>query len=401
MRLAVRRRQGRPPVHRLKTIWSNLKVRVFGQPDILTVDTEDALGQAQGPVSQDALAAMAELSEAVGKNPDAVSVWLALGNLYRAQGEIQEAVQIRDILLKREDLSPTHRAKAWCELGRDYRRGGFVDRALEAFDKAYEFLGRDHSLLLELAELHAERGEYERAAEYYGRLDAPVPQAHYLTKLGHDAFASGDEKGGFRWLGKALKAYPASVEAWLLRCVLAIREGEPDQCARTFQEAFEAVSPSVRFLILEGLLEPTCGVAPTGKPADDDHAQDETRDYTLLHRTLGPILESSRPDCLNFYYGAELLARRHEPEQARAWLEKALVLRSDFWPARLQLLALSMEKQQLSPVFKVQLEFFIAHARQIERFFCRACGLKRGRMFFVCPRCHTWHSIAFRSNVHD
>ena len=83
--------------------------------------------EGQPPASRDTLAAIGELSRLVRDNPDLVEIYLALGNLYRAQGEIERAVHIRTSLMVRPGLEARVKARTLFELGRDYRRGG-LDR---------------------------------------------------------------------------------------------------------------------------------------------------------------------------------------------------------------------------------------------------------------------------------
>ena len=98
-----------------------------------------AARQAGGGVSlpvQDTRAAIEELSQVVKNDPEAVEIYLALGSLYRSQGEIERAIQIRNSLIVRPGLDREFKARAWFELGRDFRRAGFLDRAQMAFDEA-------------------------------------------------------------------------------------------------------------------------------------------------------------------------------------------------------------------------------------------------------------------------
>ena len=149
--------------------WSWLK-DVFG-------DTHDDEGsglpwddEGHAPPSRDTLAAIGELSRAVKANPDAVELYLALGNLYRAQGETERAVSIRSGLIERGDLPVDITAKVYFELGRDYKRAGFMDRALNALEQARDIAGNQPPIISELARLAAESGEYEAAADLYAML---------------------------------------------------------------------------------------------------------------------------------------------------------------------------------------------------------------------------------------
>jgi len=72
------------------------------------------LEEGYAPVSRDTQAAIAELAQVVKSNPDAVEIYLALGNLYRSHGEIERAVQIRHNLIVRPTLDPAGRIERTC-----------------------------------------------------------------------------------------------------------------------------------------------------------------------------------------------------------------------------------------------------------------------------------------------
>ena len=84
----------------------------------------------------DTLGAIRALSEVVRNQPDGVETYLALGNLYRTRGDYERAIQVRRNIIVRQSLPDNTRAMAYYELGHDYKRSGFLDRALRAFNEA-------------------------------------------------------------------------------------------------------------------------------------------------------------------------------------------------------------------------------------------------------------------------
>ncbi len=353
---------------------------------------------AESPGARDALSAIQELSRVVRNDPDAVEIYLALGNLYRLRGDIERAVQIRSSLIVRPGLDPQFKARALFELGRDYRRGGVMDRALAAFDEARALGADPQQITFELALLHADSGAFEEAAAQYARLGYRPAQAHYMVRHAEDLDRCGRADEAKALLTKAVKVYPGAVEAWRARLVMAARTGEWRRAGKLLREGLERVPASIRFLLLEGLLELEAP-APhngAGNGASSTADFEEQRCATVL-----AAVEALEPDLLLQYYGALFLLRCGNREEAGNWLAKAMVLRPDFWAARLELLSLSMEQQHLSPVFRSQLEYFIEHARKVKRFVCGACGLRREHTFSVCPRCRSWHSATFRMSLQD
>jgi lipopolysaccharide assembly protein B len=353
------------------------------------------------PASQDTLAAINELSQLVKNNPDLVEIYLALGNLYRAQGEIERAVQIRTSLILRPGLNRQFKARALYELGRDYKRGGLVDRALHSFEEAATLVGEDEAILREMARLAAESNDFERAARYYGQLRNPTAQAHYMVCLAQKHFAKGDDQVGKKWLAKALKTNPGCVEAWLEQIMRAVEADAPKKAAGFFQQAFLAVPTEMRFVLLEGVLSRAMKLpdAPA-QIVPYDKSMSQPPQVQPICDVLLPLLEQDTQELLLSYYGALMLLACGDVEKAGSWIEKTLLISEDFWPARLELLALGLYEQELTPVFESQIKYFVAQARQLERFVCRRCGLKREQVFFVCPRCQSWYSIGFRIALH-
>lgn len=352
---------------------------------------ELSLGPGEGetlPV-QDTRAAIDELSQVVRNNPEAVEIYLALGSLYRSQGEIERAIQIRNNLIVRQGLDPTFTARAWFELGRDFRRGGFLDRAAHAFEQARALMGDKPAILLEQAQLAAEGSEFERAAELYSRLNRPLAQAHYLVRRAQELAQGGNAAQAGSLLRKAVRVYPGSVEAWTESLGRAYAEGSSGQVKDVLREALVKVDREMRFVLMEGLVDTAAGV----RRAPGNEAPLSNRD---LVGAVIPMLEDQDPDVLLFFYGARLLLHCGQHLEARSWLEKTLVLRPDFWLARLEVFRLTKDEQSFTPFFKEQLEFFMDKARRLRRFVCRTCGLKRDSVFYLCPRCRSWHSIAFR-----
>lgn len=361
------------------------------------LDMAREAGGADAPPVQDTRAAIEELSRVVKNDPEAVEIYLALGSLYRSQGEIERAIQIRNSLILRPGLDARFKARAWFELGRDFRRGGFLDRASSAFAEARSLGYEPTAILLENARLAAQRSDFERAAEAYGQLGLPLPQAHYYVRLAQERFRDGADSQGARALRHAFRAYPGSPEAWLQKIEQAYFSGNRSKLASVFAEALGNVEPELCFVLMDELHR-MVDRTETRRQADADEATGRECSPRDVLKAVLPAIEERDQDVLLLFYAAKILLRFDEISQARTWLEKALLLHPDFWLARLELFELSRNEQSLTPFFKEQLNFFLARAHEVRRFYCRKCGLKRDQVFFVCPRCHTWHSIAFRTD---
>ncbi|HDQ40290.1 MAG TPA: tetratricopeptide repeat protein [Desulfonatronum sp.] len=364
----------------------------FFSPALRSEQTSgEVLGEGLLPPSEDTLAAINELSRVVKNNPDAVEIYLALGNLYRSQGEIERAVHIRQNLIVRPGLRDEFKARALYELGRDYKRGGFVDRAFEAFQQARSLAGNNPSITQELAKLCAEAEDYLQAARYYVELGNSLAEAHYLVRQSQkEARDHPDGKGqALKWLERALKVAPDSMEAWLEKMHRALLGLEKQPLSRLLEQGLRLVPEAKRFMLLDGLV--------TSIKSEELPFFDSAEEVNAILI----ILSDYPQDLLLQYYGGLLLLHLEQFSEAQLWFEKCLLLDTNFWLARLELLALALKNNTLPQSVEVQLIFFLSRAREVKRFICRQCGLKRESVFFVCPRCGSWHSISFRRNLNE
>src|SRR5919106_2236073 len=108
--------------------------------------------------------AIDELTQAASTDTDALEIQMILGNLYREKGQVGRAVNVHQSLLQRPDLTTLEHAYVLLCLGLDFRHGGFVDRALEAFQEVVQLDPRNRYALVNLQKLHEEQQQWSEAA---------------------------------------------------------------------------------------------------------------------------------------------------------------------------------------------------------------------------------------------
>lgn len=373
------------------------------------------------PTERDRLATITALSRAVRNDPDSVEIYMALGNLYRAQGDFERAVQLRKHLIVRPELSADVKARLYLELGHDYRRGGLIDRAMQCFEQAQKIEGLTPEITENMARLYAESGNFLQASNYFAKMGMKVPQAHYLVRASAEFLQnsdSGAKDEGRKLLRQALRAYNGSVEAWSALLCDELKQSNWTLGQKILQEALEIVPQDMRFLLFEELLllpqsfaapntispliHPTLSddMSPALPQADALHGQGQEF-YSQCLSMLLPLLEAKQQSLLAQYYGAVFLQKSGNVEDARFRFIKALEIEPNFWAARLALLELGIPEKELSPAFLEHLQFFLEQIHNAKRFVCRHCGMSRNQTFYLCPRCHTWHSIGFRISLKD
>ena len=163
-----------------------------------------------------------------------------------------------------------------------------------------------------------------------------------------------------------------------------------DNVLTLLDQGLGVVGPNLGFVLLDPLLDfedsgvPVKAIIPA----------------SYMDRLLA-VIDRHPPGLAPLHYAGCLLRAHDRVEEAKTWQEKALLMSPAFWPARLELLTMSLPEQQMTPVFEFQLEFLLRRAREAKRFVCARCGLKRGQIFFCCPKCMSWHSITIRQLLSD
>ena len=109
--------------------------------------------------------AIEELTHATSTDTDALEIQMILGNLYRQKGQVGRAINVHQTLLQRPDLTKLEHAYVLLCLGLDFRHGGFVDRALEAFQEVVLLDPRNRYALVNLQKLHEDQQQWADASK--------------------------------------------------------------------------------------------------------------------------------------------------------------------------------------------------------------------------------------------
>jgi lipopolysaccharide biosynthesis regulator YciM len=107
--------------------------------------------------------AIGELERAARLDPGALELRLVLGNLYREKGQVGRAIQEHQTLLQRPRLNRVEHANVLLCLGLDYRRGGFVDRAVAAFSDVLKLDPDNEAALVNLEKLQEDQHQWQEA----------------------------------------------------------------------------------------------------------------------------------------------------------------------------------------------------------------------------------------------
>ena len=267
--------------------------------------------------------ALSALAREPGAEPFA---FLALGKLYRVRGEVGRAIQIHQHLLLRKDVSSSLRVVALSDLAEDFRRGGFLRRAIASFEEVLAHDPRNESALRALAGLYGDVRDHaaalateRRLGRITGRGSGPAESLR-LVETAEAAHAEGRTAEARRAVRRALRRDASNVRALVLLGVLEAELGRPKHALAAWRRVPE--------------LDPRSGPQVYARLAATFALLGRPREHeTYLQGILSRVPEDA---------GARLalaraLASRGETELALLELRRVLEREPDHWEVQHEL----------------------------------------------------------------
>ncbi len=314
---------------------------------------------------------------------DTVETHMALGNLFRRQGEVDRALRVHQNLVARPNLKSRHRNQARYELAQDYLRAGVLDRAENLFREL-----ADQNLFLErsitgLVAIYEQWRDWEMAIEVTRRLESvrgyslrPVI-AQYFCELAEQAREAGDEAQTRAYLKQARQSYRDCVRTSLIRGALAEQGGDQGGAVRAYRQV---IKQDVDFIA--EIIEPM-------RRCFD--ALGDSRGYAVFLQDLMPIYGGAHP---HIAY-ARLLHRQNKTDEAIAHLSQFLQGESN-WIGFYHLLDMiwSQTRSGLTgPLDSLRQSLGQIIERQ-PTYRCGHCGFSGRYLYWQCPSCRQWNSVA-------
>jgi lipopolysaccharide biosynthesis regulator YciM len=191
-------------------------------------------------VSGDPDAAIAALSDAARLGtPEAVDTYLALGALFRREGDLARAVRLHRNMLLGPNLDPARRPEVERELAEDYRRSGMLAEAAELYQRLAQ---ADPSAAEGLRDVRIEQGDLAGAIALQrglGRGGADPVLAHLLAARAREALP-GDPPAAAALARDALEVHPDSADAWLALGEAEAARGDAAEALAAARRALDA-----------------------------------------------------------------------------------------------------------------------------------------------------------------
>jgi lipopolysaccharide assembly protein B len=330
--------------------------------------------------------AIEELSRAASLDADALEVHMILGNLYREKGQVGKAITVHQNLLQRSGLRKLEHAYVLLCLGLDYKRGGFVERAREAFTEVLRLDSKNAFALVNLQKLQEEQHQWTEAYDTRRRLTALTdgnagPQnqailAFLENEIGLEALRRTDYPEAARRFRAAIDLDPRAVPAYLNLGDVRVAEGHEREAAAIWEKLVE-VAPDRAYLAFDRL---EALAVRSGSPERftrlcrrliDDNPQD-WRARLALSRHLAA---SGRPsEALDLLFAA-LVQNPH-----------ALGIHQAIWRSLAALHHPASLVNRYSELTEHAVFYLDPHV-------CLRCRYRSTELLWQCPHCHDWNTF--------
>jgi lipopolysaccharide biosynthesis regulator YciM len=330
--------------------------------------------------------AIAELEKAAAIDPNAIELRLVLGNLYREKGQVGRAIQEHQVLLQRPRLNRIEHANVLVCLGLDYRRGGFVDRAVSAFSEVLKLDPENEAALVNLEKLQEDQHQWQEAyvtrqrlAQIAGPPNQPKSQsilAFLENELGLQAMQQGRLADAARRFEAAIELDKSVIPAYLNLGDVKLQQGDLPGAVAIWEQSID-VTPDRAYLTLDRLepayarigAEPRFGELCLKLIAASPR---EWRARTALARHLQLQGHPSR--------ALELLfeALEHNPH--------ALAIHQAIWNT---LSELDLPRHVVARYIEItrQSVFYL------DPHVCMRCRYRSTELLWQCPHCHDWNTF--------
>ena len=329
--------------------------------------------------------AIDELTQAASTDTDALEIQMILGNLYRQKGQVGRAINVHQALLQRPNLTKLEHAYVLLCLGLDFRHGGFVDRAAEAFQEVLRLDPRNRYALVNLQKLHQDQHQWEDAArvrEEIARIDAgrkPENQpilAFLRNEIGASLLRSGNLAEAARSFESAVDDDARTVPAHLNLGDVRERQGRLAEAVAAWEQlvqaapdraylAFDRLERAYRALNFPQRFVDVCRRVIDGNPQDWRARLALSRYYTSAGKPRDAF---------------ELLldALPHNPH--------GLAIHQAIWQALSELDLDRSLVERYTALTRDAVFYLDPHV-------CTRCRYRSTELLWQCPQCHEWNTF--------
>jgi lipopolysaccharide assembly protein B len=329
--------------------------------------------------------AIDELTQATSTDTDALEIQMILGNLYRQKGQVGRAINVHQKLLQRPNLTKLEHAYVLLCLGLDFRHGGFVDRALEAFEEVVRLDPDNRYALVNLQKLYEEQQQWADAARVRGQIarrdagrreDDQLILAFLRNQVGTTQAREGQTAAAAATFREAIDIDARTAPAYLNLGDMHAREQRLPEAIAAWERLVEAV-PERAYLVFERLEQ---SYRAAGAPARfvtlcQDLIARNPQDWRARLAVSRHLAAAGRP---HDAFDLLLAALPHNPH--------GLAIHQEMWRV---LTALALQPDYVHRYMDLTRDAVF----YLDPHICVRCRYRSTELLWQCPQCHEWNTF--------
>jgi lipopolysaccharide biosynthesis regulator YciM len=325
--------------------------------------------------------AIEEFVKSVKLNSDTVETYITLADLYRSKGEIDRAIRIRQNVILRPNLDKNTKLMALLDLGLDYRKGGFLDRALSIFSQVIQEDPKNVKALKEMERIYEDLKEWDKAYETRKKIERLEKRnyknilAHYLVEMAKQEEEKGDRKKAISLLNKAISTDPGCADAYLHLGDIYLSMGKQKDAISSWKKVLYR-SPEFIFLAYKRL----------------ETSFYRIKDARLIEDFLSECMRK-REDVFICIAYAKFLYSKGDVRNALEYINRAIKIDPSFWEARRLKGKILLEQGMKEEALRELSEIVESISTPYLKFQCEMCGFESEQLQWQCPQCKRWDTI--------
>lgn len=316
--------------------------------------------------------------ELVETDWETIDTSLALGTIFRRQGEIDKAIKLHQSLLARPSLPAEYKSTVLLALAKDYLNAGWLDRAEGLFKEVIidpDFSKEAQQCLMSIYEQEQEWDQAINIARRFQRKsDSELTKitAQYYCEKSQQMLQQGDLKEAEALATQALTTDNNCVRASILLASLSIKRGRY-QKAIHFLRQVEIQDIYLFPLVIEQLL--LC-----------------YRSISNLNKALNYLksVDQKYPEISLVSQLTQLINEIHGPQEAFQYLTQAVKQKPSLMALK-TLLTVKLPDKDCSE--SILSDIVDAIMDKQSDFQCGRCGYSANTHVWLCPSCHSWSSM--------
>ncbi|MBC8306528.1 MAG: tetratricopeptide repeat protein [Pelagibacterales bacterium] len=320
-------------------------------------------------------------SNIINIDDDTIDTHLALGVLFRRQGNIDKAIKLHEMILKKDQLNEYHYYQTLEELAEDYFAAGIYDKSEDIFLKLKTVKSHEISSLKRLITIYEYTSEWDNALislEELIDID-PLNESirmipHYLCQIADDHLKLDNLKVSMKYIIKAKAQNKNSIRACFLQAIIEV-DNKKLITAIEHYENLSKVSNLGHLLLLPKLF----------KLSKDTNEEDKVTSVIEKLIEDNPIVNESLAylSIMNLELDQKIITR--------SFIE--YISKQIYYKEILKFNEVSFTATINNQIFISNLRKSLHNATKNNyKYTCSNCGYKTITLSWQCPTCRSWES---------